>query len=53
MYKMVFHNHLFCVGKVYELLELLEDLSNQYTTLENLIEDHLKFSKQSLHKVHK
>lgn len=42
MYKIVTHNQLYLIGKVSDLLEVLENLSSQYTTLEALIEDHLK-----------
>ncbi|TCO79833.1 hypothetical protein [Marinisporobacter balticus] len=42
MYKVVTHNQFYLIGKVSDLLEVLEDLSHEYTTLKDLIEDHLK-----------
>ena len=42
MVKIVFKNHLYLIGKVSDLLEVLEDYSEQYTTVKSLIDDHLK-----------
>lgn len=42
MHKII-SNHQFClIGKVADLLDVLEDLSNQYTTVKSLIEHHLE-----------
>jgi hypothetical protein len=42
MYKIITTNHLCFIGKISDLLEVLEDLSKKYTTLHALIQDHLK-----------
>ncbi|WP_255547765.1 hypothetical protein [Crassaminicella indica] len=42
MYKVITTNQFYLIGKVSDLLEILEELSNEYTTVTSLIEDHLK-----------
>lgn len=42
MYKIITQNQFYLIGKVSDLLEVLEDICNKYSTLESLIEDHLK-----------
>jgi len=42
MLKIVFHNQFYLIGKVSDLLEVLENYCEQYTTVKSLIDDHLK-----------
>ncbi|KXG76821.1 hypothetical protein AN619_08130 [Thermotalea metallivorans] len=41
MYRVIMKKQIYFIGKISDLLEMLEDLSNQYTTLQSMIDDHL------------
>lgn len=42
MYSVIMKNQIYFIGKISDLLEMLEDLSDQYTTLQSMIDDHLE-----------
>ena len=46
MLRIVKKNELYLVGKVSDLLEVLEDYSQEYTTVQALIDDHLNNQEQ-------
>jgi hypothetical protein len=43
MYKIVMHNQLYFIGKISDLLKILQDISNKYVTLQSFIDSQLKY----------
>jgi len=46
MLRIVKKNELYLVGKMSDLLEVLDDYCEQYTTVKSLIDDHLSNQEQ-------
>lgn len=42
MYRIITSNQLYFIGKVSELLEMLQDISMEHLTLRSFIDSHLK-----------
>lgn len=42
MYRIIMRNQLYFIGKVSELLEMLQDISMDHITLQSFINSHLK-----------